>query len=59
VFLVATSALAGTPPERSAVSLSAAAEKLATRGRIGLQGKHAGAPIYFRNIKIKPLDRAS
>jgi hypothetical protein len=24
-----------------------------TRGRIGLQGKHAGAPIYFRNLKIK------
>jgi hypothetical protein len=26
------------------------------RGRIGLQGKHAGAPIYFRNLKIKELD---
>lgn len=26
------------------------------KGRIGLQGKHAGAPIYFRNIKIKELD---
>jgi len=25
-------------------------------GQIGLQGKHAGAPIYFRNLKIKPLD---
>ncbi len=24
-----------------------------TRGRVGLQGKHAGAPIYFRNLKIK------
>ncbi len=24
-------------------------------GRIGFQGKHAGAPIYFRNIKIKEL----
>jgi len=24
-------------------------------GHIGLQGKHAGAPIYFRNIKIKEL----
>jgi hypothetical protein len=23
-----------------------------TKGRIGLQGKHAGAPIWFRNIKI-------
>jgi len=26
---------------------------LGLHGRIGLQGKHAGAPIYFRNIKIK------
>jgi hypothetical protein len=25
-------------------------------GHIGLQGKHGGAPIYFRNMKIKPLD---
>ena len=25
------------------------------QGRIGLQGKHGEAPIYFRNIKIKPL----
>ena len=29
---------------------------LPTKGRIGLQGKHAGAPIYFRNVKIKELD---
>jgi hypothetical protein len=29
---------------------------LATQGRIGLQGKHAGAPIYFRNLKIKELE---
>lgn len=28
--------------------------ELPTRGHIGLQGKHAGAPIYFRNLKIKP-----
>jgi len=27
-----------------------------TKGKIGLQGKHAGAPIWFRNIKIKELD---
>lgn len=32
---------------------------LQTRGRIGLQGKHAGAPIYFRNIKIKEMGVAS
>ena len=29
--------------------------KLPTRGRIGFQGKHAGAPIWFRNIRIKEL----
>jgi hypothetical protein len=28
---------------------------LPTHGRIGLQGKHAGAPIYFKNIRIKEL----
>ncbi len=29
--------------------------ELPTKGHIGFQGKHAGAPIYFRNIKIKEL----
>lgn len=29
---------------------------LATKGRIGLQGKHAGAPIFFRNVRIKELN---
>jgi len=29
---------------------------LPTKGKIGLQGKHGGAPIWFRNIKIKELD---
>lgn len=29
--------------------------KMPTHGHIGLQGKHAGAPIYFRNIKIKEI----
>lgn len=28
---------------------------LGLHGRIGLQGKHAGAPIYFRNIRVKEL----
>jgi hypothetical protein len=28
---------------------------LGLHGYIGFQGKHAGAPIYFRNIKIKEL----
>ena len=27
-----------------------------TKGHIGLQGKHAGAPIFFRNMKIKSID---
>jgi len=27
------------------------------KGKIGLQGKHAGAPIWFRNIKIRELKR--
>lgn len=29
--------------------------ELPLHGYIGFQGKHAGAPIYFRNIKIKEL----
>lgn len=29
--------------------------ELQTAGYIGLQGKHAGAPIWFRNVKIKQL----
>lgn len=28
---------------------------LPSKGFIGLQGKHAGAPIYFRNLKIRAL----
>jgi len=35
--------------------LSTPFNKLPTHGFIGLQGKHAGAPIFFRNIKIKEL----
>jgi len=30
--------------------------ELPTKGKIGLQGKHAGAPIWFRNLKVKKLD---
>ncbi len=30
--------------------------KLDTKGLIGFQGKHAEAPIYFKNLKIKVLD---
>jgi hypothetical protein len=29
--------------------------ELATKGRIGFQGKHGGAPIWFKNIRIKEL----
>lgn len=29
--------------------------ELPTHGRIGLQGKHAGAPVWFRNMKVKEL----
>ena len=28
---------------------------LPTKGKIGLQGKHAGAPVWFRNVKVKEL----
>ncbi len=35
--------------------LSKPLAELATHGHIGLQGKHAGAPIYFRNMKIKTI----
>jgi hypothetical protein len=28
---------------------------LPLHGHVGLQGKHAGAPIYFKNVKIKSL----
>lgn len=35
--------------------LSRPKAELETKGRIGFQGKHAGAPIYFRNIRIREL----
>lgn len=31
--------------------------ELQTRGRIGFQGKHAGAPIEFRNLRIRSLNQ--
>lgn len=37
--------------------LSTPFANLKTSGRIGFQGKHAGAPIYFRNIRIKQVVR--
>ena len=36
--------------------LSKPAATLPTEGRIGFQGKHAGAPIWFRNLKVKRLN---
>ncbi|MBI9017487.1 MAG: DUF1080 domain-containing protein [Phycisphaerae bacterium] len=36
--------------------LSNAFATLPTHGHIGFQGKHAGAPIYFRNIKIMEIE---
>jgi hypothetical protein len=36
--------------------LSTPFSELPTQGYIGFQGKHAGARIYFRNIKIKEIE---
>jgi hypothetical protein len=49
---------AKTNPDGSEIPswLSTPFAQLATNGRIGLQGKHAGAPIYFRNMKIKLIN---
>ena len=35
--------------------LSTPFAELPTKGKIGLQGKHAGAPIWFRNVRIQRL----
>jgi len=49
---------AKTNPDGSNIPpwLSRPKAELETKGRIGLQGKHAGAPIYFRNLKIRKLN---
>jgi hypothetical protein len=48
---------AKTNPDGSAIPawLSNPMASLPLHGHIGFQGKHAGAPIYFKNIKIKKL----
>jgi hypothetical protein len=48
---------AETNPDGSEIPawLSTPFAQLPTRGHIGFQGKHAGAPIFFRNIKVKEL----
>jgi hypothetical protein len=45
-------------PDGSAIPawLNRPLAELATKGHVGLQGQHSGAPIYFRNMKIKQLD---
>jgi hypothetical protein len=47
-----------TNPDGSPIPgwLSKPVASLPTQGKIGLQGKHGGAPIWFRNIKIKELE---
>jgi len=49
---------AKTNPDGSEIPawLSTPFAELPTHGSIGFQGKHAGAPIYFRNIRIKELE---
>jgi hypothetical protein len=49
---------AETNPDGSEIPswLSKPLAELPTSGRIGFQGKHAGAPIYFRNLKIMEID---
>jgi hypothetical protein len=49
---------AKTNPDGSEIPawLSTPFAQLSTHGRIGLQGKHAGAPIFFRNIKIREME---
>ena len=54
---LATFTSAKVNPDGSEVPawLNKPAATLPLHGYIGLQGKHAGAPIYFRNVKIKVL----
>jgi len=50
-------ASAKTNPDGSEIPfwLTKPLSTLPTKGTIGLQGKHGGAPIWFRNIRIKEL----
>jgi hypothetical protein len=49
---------AKTNPDGSEIPswLSTPFAELPTKGHIGFQGKHAGAPIYFRNLKITEIE---
>jgi hypothetical protein len=44
-------------PDESEIppSLSKPASRLPLKECIGLQGKHAGAPVHFENIKSKDM----
>jgi len=46
-----------TNPDGTAIPswLSNPKASLPTAGRIGLQGKHGGSPIWFRNVRIKEI----
>ena len=48
---------ATTNPDGSEIPkwLSRPMADLATSGRIGLQGKHAGAPVWFRNLRVREI----
>lgn len=48
---------AKTNPDGSKIPpwLSKPVAELPTHGKIGLQGKHGGVPIWFRNMKIKEI----
>ncbi len=49
---------ATTNPDGSEIPpwLSTPWAELPTTGRIGFQGKHAGAPIWFRNIRVREVE---
>lgn len=49
---------ATTNPDGSEIPpwLSTPWAELPTKGRIGFQGKHAGAPIWFRNIRVREVE---
>lgn len=49
---------ATTNPDGSEIPpwLSTPWAELPTKGRIGFQGKHAGAPIWFRHIRVREVE---
>lgn len=51
---------AKTNPDGSEIPewLSKPMAGLPTTGKIGLQGKHAGAPVWFRNLRVREIEAA-